>query len=125
MKDVNKFSTPIDKTAALVVNQSGCDKQTRFLTAKKKMEDLKRSVQSLLAMQKLVSDKKEKKEIGRRIANINKQISTLKETVKMHNMIRRETMNSLIIRECMNRFSEREWDEIVREADIKFRAREI
>ena len=123
--NVNNLLIPINKTAALVVNQSGCEKETEYIKVSAEIENVKAA---LKANQDLINNsqcKKEKRVHGIKRQKLQSLLPSLKEKLKLLNIQRRETMNSLIIRECMELFTENEWKEIVAIANSKFRAIEL
>ena len=119
--DVNQLSTPINKTAALVTNQSGCTKETEYVRLTRRREDLKTSINSMQALIDKEKDPKKKKDLGRMKLITQAQIKEVNEELKLLRMQRKEKIDTYIIRECMKRFSPEEWEEIREIANAHFR----
>ena len=125
MRDLNQLSTPINKTAALVVNQSGCEKETEFVKLSREIENIKLSMAQVEQAIREEKSKKKKKELGRWKWELQNKLIPIKNRIKVLNVQKHETMNALIVRECMTRFSEKEWEEITSIAKQKFRRYEL
>lgn len=124
MKGINAYSTPINKTAALVTSQAGInDRATAYQRASKELRDIKDCLKSIDRAIPECETKKEKKELASMKRQLQDKVAPLKEKIKLMNISRRENMQTLIVRECMNRFSESEWKEIVNIAGLLIKQR--
>lgn len=124
MIDVNVFSTPINKTAALVTGQP--DRPGgKFVKLSNELENLQLAISANADILGATISKKERRPLGERQRDLQEKIRSVKRELKLFNIIRRETMKDLIVKECTKHFSEEEWATITQSADLEFRRREL
>jgi len=112
--------TPINKTAALVTNQSGCVDETAFVTVSREVENLTLCIQATEKRLLETDSPIEKKELGQWKCELQKQMRPLREKKKALNVQHQSSINSLLIRECIKRFTREEWVEIENIAKRKY-----
>jgi len=123
MLDCKKLLIPVNKTAALVVAQNE-ESDTEFMALSRKQENLKLAIRANNRNLLLTESKAKKRKLSLRKHDLEEEILPINKRIKELNMQRRESINSLIIKECMLKFSEKEWGEIRAEANRKFRMSE-
>lgn len=120
---------PINKTAALVVNQSGCTEGTELLKAMRALKDL---TDCLISIDRKFAEGvtgKERKEMVLWKQDLQEKVRPLKEKIKLlkiqENSKRESNKNKEIIKECQRRFSQKEWQEILELAGSRVDAKRI
>lgn len=120
--DIESLQIPINRTAALVTNQHGCeDQETEFVRLSRERENLFLSLKSVELALIECEDKKEKKELGAWKFQLQTKMTKVKLRLKELNIQKKATVDHMILQECMQRMSKQEWNEIERIANEKFR----
>lgn len=115
-------AAPIDKTAALVTSQTS--KESEFVAVCRELDNAQRAFEKLIIKFSEAKNKQERGRLNKKRFFIESRIRHLKERKKALNIAHRTSVQDLIIRECIARFSKSEWDEITSIAKQKHRSSE-
>lgn len=108
MRDINNFSTPINKTASLVVSQSS-DDDIQLLE-----QDRKSLIKALEYWEEIQLSKEHDSQ--RKIRLIRSELKKIKRKIKTIKSNLNEGMPHYIVKVCRDRFREDEWKSIICQA---------
>jgi hypothetical protein len=104
---------PINKTAALVANQSGCADE---MTLEDKRDSLAKAISNIQReISGLPKNHAYRKELGIKKQQMQDDISSLNKQIKIQNVLD-DDLNEYIIAACRRRFISTQWIEVLSEA---------
>lgn len=104
---------PINKTAALVSSQAGCREEESLAD---KRDSMARSINRMVEdIKRLPKNDKKRNELGIKIQSLQQDIRSINKMIKQDNIIG-QSLDSYVIKECMERFSMPVWFEIMAKA---------